>query len=348
MSFIQNYCRRMKSPSKGKPIDYRINASDVMPKWKIRLNVFAPVYFIFFSLLRCYVETGLLARHSFFSYYVALHHTLWNASTILMIILLMHYILEVPIVRLIWVMYGVTLMAIPLLYAVATREHLQLEYLRGSFSEIIGYIATFCWTYTKNRPLTIELLLIFFSMITVGYVYTRSWVRAFSLAVSVYIVGNLFAINWVGPVGRSKSVFLFQTQWSHHQFMAAFWLFMLTSLLILFIWQAGWFGGDKRSWRCAILSAAFVWMVQAVVFKSTGWSNRPFDIIMSGLPMVTLAFFGASILFAGSEILSGWTFASMSIIFIMQLAVIGPIYFNHMKRILPFLHYIIPGYQFGV
>jgi hypothetical protein len=333
---------------KEKPIGYHMNALDDLPNWKLRLNAFAPVYFVLFSLFRCYVETGLLARHSFFSYYVALHHTFWNASTILMIILLMHFILKVPIVRLVWVMYGVTLMAIPLLYALATGEHLQLEYLRGSFSEIIGYVATFCWAYTKNRPLTIELLVIFFSMIFIGYAYSRSWPRAFLLAVSVYIVGNLFAINWVGPVRHSKSVFLFQTQWHHHQFMAAFWLFMLTVLLIVFVRQAEWFGGGRRSWCYGALAAAFIWMFQGAVFKSIGWFNQPFDIIMSGLPAVTLAFIGVNLLFAKRESFFGWTFAAMSIIFVLQMAVIGPIYLSHMKTHLPFLHHIVPGFGIGV
>jgi len=333
---------------KETPKKNRMNVSDAMPNWKILLNAFAPVYFIFFSVFRCYVETGLLAKHSFFSYYVALHHTLWNASTILVIILLMHLILKVPIARLIWVMYGITLMAIPLLYAMVTQEHLQLEYLRGSFSDIIGYVATFCWAYTKNRPLTIELLVIFLAMVTVGYAYTRSWLRALCLAVSVYIVGNILAIHWVGPIRYSKSVVLFQTQWSHHQFMAAFWLSMLTALSILFIWQAGWFGGNKRSWVYAALAAAGVWMVQTIVFKSTGWFNRPFDIFMSGLPAVTLTFFGVRLLSSERKIFSGWTFGTMGIIFLMQLAVIGPIYFNHMKTNLPFLHYIIQEYRFGV
>jgi hypothetical protein len=330
------------------PKETGMDASDAMPSWNILLNAFAPVYFIFFSLFRCYVETGLLAKHSFFSYYVALHHTLWNASTILVIILLMHLILKVPIARLIWVMYGITLMAIPLLYAMVTQEHLQLEYLRGSFSDIIGYVATFCWAYTKNRPLTIELLVIFLAMVTVGYAYTRSWFRALCLAVSVYIVGNILAVHWVGPIRHSKSVVLFHTQWSHHQFMSAFWLFMLTALSILFIWQAGWFGGNKRSWVYAALAAASVWMVQTMVFKSTGWFNRPFDIFMSGLPAVTLTFFGVRLLSSERNVFSGWTFGSMGIIFLMQLAVIGPIYFNHMKTNLPFLHFIIPGYRFGV
>ena len=333
---------------KETPKEYRMNASDAMPNRNILLNAFAPVYFIFFSLFRCYMETGLLAKHSFFSYYVALHHVLWFASIILVIILLMHFILKVPIVRLIWVMYGVTLMAIPLLYAMMTQEHLQLEYLRGSFSEIIGYIATFCWAYTKNRPLTIELLVIFFSMIAVGYAYTRSWYRALALAVSAYMVGNIFAIHWVGPIPYSKSVVLLQTQWSHHQFMAAFWLAMLTVLSILFIWQAGWFGGNKRSWLYATLAAASVWMIQTIVFKSTGWFNRPFDIFMAGLPVVTLTFFSVRLLSSERNIFSGWTFGTMGIILLMQMAVIGPIYINHMKTNLPFLHHIIPGYRFGV
>jgi hypothetical protein len=339
----------MNSAFKETPKNNRMNASGAMPKWKILLNAFAPVYFICFSVFRCYVETGLLTKHSYFSYYVALHHTLWNASTILLIILLMHLILKVPVVRLIWVMYGVTLMGIPLLYAMITQEHLQLEYLRGSFSDIIGYIATFCWAYTKNRPLTIELLVIFLGMVAVGYAYTRSRIRALYLALAVYIVGNILAINWVGPIRTSKSVVLFQTQWSHHQFMAAFWLTMLTVISILFIWQAGWFGGNKRSWIYAAAAAASIWMVQAIVFKYTGWLfNRPFDIFMSGLPVVTLTFFGVSLLSSERGIFSGWTFGSMGIVFLMQLAVIGPIYFNQMKTNLPFLLHIIPGYRFGI
>lgn len=325
-----------------------MNATDAMSTRNILLNAFAPVYLICFSIFRCYVETELLAKHSYFSYYVALHHTLWNACTILVIILLMHLILKVPVVRLIWVMYGITLMAIPLLYAVVTQKPLQLEYLRGSFSEIIGYVATFCWTYTKNRPLTIELVVIFLSTAAVGYAYTQSWFRSLCLAVSVYIVGNLLAIHWVGPIRHSKSVVLFQTQWSHHQFMAAFWLSLLTALSIPFIWQAGWFGGNKRSWVYAVLAAAGAWVFQWIIFKSTGWFNRPYDLFMSGLPAVTLTFFGVRLFSSARKTFSGWTYGSMSIIFFMQLAVIGPIYLNHMKMNLPFLHYIIPEYRFGV
>ncbi len=308
-----------------------MDAADELPNWRVLLNAFAPVYFLCFSLLRCYVETAILADQSSFSYYVALHHTLWNATTILIIILLMNFILKVPIMRLLWVMYGITLMAIPLFYAMMTGENLRLEYLRGSFAEIISYVATFCWTYLRNRPLTIELLVIFFSMFAVGYAYTKSFSRALALAVSVHIAGNIFAIHWVGPIPYAKSVIGFRTQWSHHQFMSVFWLNTLTAMVMLVIWRAGWFGGMKRSWFYAAMAAVAVWMVQAIIFNVTGWFNRPFDIFMSGLPAVTITFLLVKLFSSERGILSGWAWATMSIIFLIQLAVMGPIYLNNMK-----------------
>jgi len=318
--------------------------ADKFPNWRFWLHAFAPVYFLSFSLLRCYVETALLTAKSSFSYYIALHHTIWNATIILMIILLMNLILKVSIMRLIWVMYGITLMATPLFYAMVKGENLHLGYLRGSFSEIISYVATFCWTYSKNRPITIELLLIFVSMIGVGYYYSRNWPRSLALAVAVHISGNIFAINWVGPIPHANSVITFRTQWSYHQFMSVFWLYTLTPLAILFIWRAGWFGGSRRSWFYAALSAVAVWVVQVVIIKITGWFSRPFDILMSGLPAITLAFILVRLLSSERGVLSQWGWATMGIIFLIQLAVMGPVYF-HMKDGLSMLQLFNPEYR---
>jgi uncharacterized membrane protein (DUF441 family) len=315
---------------KETPKNITIDAADNLSNRRVFLNAVAPVYFLSFSLLRCYVETAILADQSAFSYYVALHHTLWFATTILIIILLMNFILKVPIMRLLWVMYGITLVAIPLFYAMVTGENLRLEYLRGSFSEIISYIATFCWTYLRNRPLTMELLIIFFSMFAVGYAYTKSLYRAIFLAVSVHIAGNIFAIHWVGPIPYAKSVFTFRTQWSPHQFMSVFWLYGLTIVAVLFIWRAGWFG-IKRSWIYSALAAASIWVVQVIIFKTTGWFNRPFDSLTAGLPAVTLAFLLVRLFSSERATTFGRALATMSAIFLIQLAVMGPIYFNIIK-----------------
>lgn len=316
---------------KETPKNIAIDAADKLPNWKVFLNAVAPVYFLSFSLFRCYVETAILADQRSFSYYVALHHILWFATTILIIILLMNLILKVPVMRLLWVMYGITLAVIPLFYAMATGENLRLEYLRGSFSEIISYIATFCWTYLRNRPLTLELLVIFFSMFAVGYAYTKSLSRSLFLAVSVHIAGNIFAINWVGPIPYAKSVFAFRTQWNPHEFMSVFWLYGLTAVAVVFIWRSGWFGTINRSWIYAALTATTVWGLQAIVFKITGWFNKPFDILMSGLPAVTFSFLLVRVFSSEREMTSGRSLAAMSIIFLIQLAVMGPIYFNNIK-----------------
>jgi hypothetical protein len=308
-----------------------MDAADKLPNWRVFLNAFAPVYFLSFSLLRCYVETELLAGKSFFSYYVVLHHTLWNATIILIIILMMNLILKVPIMRLLWVMYGVTVMVIPLFYAMVTGENLQLGYLKGSFSEIISYVATFCWAYSKNRPITIELLVIFFSMFAVGYAYTKSFSRSLALAVSVHIAGNIVAIHWVGPIPYAKSLILFKTQWSHHQFMSVFWLSTMTAMAMLIIWRAECFGEMKRSWFYAALAAVAVWVVQAIIFNVTGCFKRPFDIFLSGLPAVTLTFLLVRLFSSKRGFTSGWAWAAMSIIFFIQLAVMGPIYFHRVK-----------------
>jgi len=325
----------MGLPCRGRGRDIQKTPASDVPKWQVWVQAFAPIYFLLFSLLRCYVETGLLAKHGFFSYYTALHHTLWNASTILMIIVLASLILKVSAKRLLWLMYGITLMAIPVLYASVTGEHLHLQYLGGSFLGIVSHIVTFCLTYPRNRPITIEMLVIFLSMIGVGYYYSRSWHRSIALAVAVHLLGNIFAIHWFGPVPYTKAIIAIRTQWSNHALMAVIWLYPLTALAMLFIWRAGWFGGSRRSWLYAAIWAALSWAAYVVIATITGWFMRPFDILISGLPVTTLAFLLVSILSSEGRILSRCAWATMGIVLLIQLAVMGPIYLHKTNGLIP-------------
>jgi hypothetical protein len=177
----------------------------------------------------------------------------------------------------------------------------------------------------------VELLVIFFSMFVVGYAYTKSLYRALFLALSVHIAGNLLAIHWVGPMPCAKSVIGFRTQWTPHQFMSVLWLNTLSAAALLVIWRAGWFGGTKRSWGYAALAAAFVWGIQAMIFKTAGWFYRPFDILTAGLPASTLTFLWVGQSFSKHKMTSGRARVAICIIFLMQMAVMGPIYFNTIK-----------------
>lgn len=325
----------MGLPGRGRARDIQERPTSDLAKWQVWVQAFAPIYFLLFSLLRCYVETGLLAKHSFFSYYTALHHVLWFTSIILMIILLVSFFLKVSVTRLLWLMYGITLTAIPLFYAMVTGEHLRMQYLGGSFLEIVSHIVTFCLTYPRNRPLTIEMLLIFLSMIGVGYYYSRSWPRSIALAVAVHLFGNIFAIHWFGPVPYTKAIIAIRTQWSNNPLMAIIWLYPLTALAMLFIWRAGWFGGSRRSWLYAALWAATAWVVYIVIARITGWFMRPFDILISGLPVATLAFLLVSILSSAGRMLSRCAWATMGIVLLIQLAVMGPIYLHKTDGLTP-------------
>jgi len=52
---------------------------------------------------------------------------------------------------------------------------------------------------------------------------------------------------------------------------------------------------------------------------------------MSGLPAVTITFLLVRLFSSERGMLSGWAWATMSIIFLIQLAVMGPIYLNNIK-----------------
>jgi len=308
--------------------DVQTSAGITPPRWRLGVRVFAPVYFFAFSILRCYIESELLARESYFSFYTALHHTLWNAATILMIILVVHLVVKVPIIRLLWLMYGITLMAIPLLYAILAGQNLQLEYLKGSFTEIVGHIVTFCFLHPVNKPLSIEIMVIFLSMLALGYGYTRSWHRAVILAAAVHLLGNMFAIHWIGPVPYARSVVVVTSQLGHHQFMSSVWLFVLTALTLMLVWRAGWFSGSKRLWLKLFLWTLSVWGGFAAVIQKTGWFVQPFDIFISGLMPATLTFLFAAALSPERRLFPKTTWAAFGLVLMLQLTVMGPFYLH--------------------
>lgn len=318
----------MEATVLNNPLEMLSQSEAAAARWRIWVRGFAPVYFVGFSILRCYIEAQHLAAESYFSYYTALHHTLWNAATLLTIILVVHHVLKVPVRRLLWLMYGVTLMAIPVIYAILTGRHLQLAYLTGSFREIAGHIATFCFRHPVNRPLAIEILLIFLSMLVLGYAYTRSWPRAVLLAAAVHLLGNLLAVHWIGPVPHARSVVRVTSQLGHHQFMSSAWLLATTLLSVLLVNRAGWFGGSRRFWLRLILWALAAWIFGALIAHQTGWFEQPYDIFISGLTPATVAFLTAAALAPERRRWSKAAWAAAAVVVLLQLAVMGPVYLH--------------------
>lgn len=289
------------------------------------LRIFAPIYFIFFSFLRCYLEARM-SVNDFFSYYALFHHIFWNTTTVFFIILIVHLILNVPVERLIWLMYGVTLMAVPLFYSICTGQKLQLGYLRGSFWTILGHIFSFCLTFQKNIPLTIELFIIFFFVFFLGYYYSRSWRRSFLAALTVHITGNVIAIHWFGVYPNTKALFPVVTQWSNHPLLSVIYLHTATFLILLLFMRSGVFSIEKRKWIISFLFAAGSSVIYIIIAYITGLFVNSFDIVMSSLPVGFLLFIISRILQRNSGKISIYIWLILILLFLMQMAVMGPIY----------------------
>ena len=297
------------------------------------LNILAPVYFLLFSALRCYLETGLLSKRNFFSYYTLLHHTLWNTTTVLAIILVVHLVLKIPVQRLLWLMYGVTLMAIPLIYSLIMGEKLQLGYLRGSFLDIIKHSFTFCLTYGRNNPLTMELIIIFISIFWLGYFCTKNWLKAFGLAVAVHITGNFLAVYWFGVGPSTGAIFPINTQLGNHSFLSVIYLHSMTFLAMILIYRVNFL--SLNEWIICSLYGLIGWVLYLTMVITGGFFVEIFDIIMSGLPVFTGLFFLRACFFLSYKKKFHYYFLIMILIFFIQLAVMFPIYIQKDYLLVP-------------
>ena len=301
------------------------------------LRVFPPVYFIALAWLRCYVETALLAQPPFFGYYIVLQHILWVTMTMLVIILLSHAVLRVPVQNLLWLMYGGTVMLMPLIYTLIFRTPLELNYLRGSLMGIATHIVTFCATYPCNLPLTIELAAIFLGMGIIGYIYTRNWRRALGLAIAVHIMGSVLAIDWFGTGLHSQAIFTISTRLTNHPMLAVIFLHVLSLLVILLLWRGGQLTCDRRLLRSATWALG-TWIGCAIFAWGTGWFKYGFDCVAAGLPFATGVFLIILFLQHTNPPLSSWTCLCLGVLMILQLMAFMPI-FLHMEACLdPFLH----------
>lgn len=299
------------------------------------IQIFAPLYFLFFSSLRCYIETEYFSRIKFFSYYTLLHHTFWNGTVVLSVILVVHLSLRVPVSKLLWMMYGITLMAIPLFYSVLTGEKLRLDYLKGSSVDILTHTLTFCLTYKRNNPLTLELILIFVTILFISYAFTHSWLRAFFTAIAVHITGNFLAIEWFGVGYGKKSIFVFDSQFSNHPFLAVIYLHTMSISVILLLWRSGTFSQAKKSWLFSASVALLGWLDYVLITYLKGFFIYPFDIIMTGLPVATGFFILGLILYGNWKSVSLYVRVILIFMFILQMAVMVPIYLHKEELFTP-------------
>jgi hypothetical protein len=115
-------------------------------KRRFGIRLAAPFFFFLMALFRCYLESHVFAANPYFSYFVALHHVLWCFTFILAVILITHVILKVAVEKLLWLMYGAVLLMIPVIVVMVQGKPLLINYLTGSFPEIVTHVFTLYFT----------------------------------------------------------------------------------------------------------------------------------------------------------------------------------------------------------
>jgi hypothetical protein len=297
-------------------------------KRRFGIRLAAPFFFFLMTLFRCYLESHVFAPRSYFSYYVALHHVLWYFTVILVIILITHLILKVAVEKLLWLMYGAVLLMIPVIVVMVQGKPLLADYLTGSFPEIVTHILTLYFTYEQNSPLTAEVIAIFIGMTVVGYLYSRSLLRGLALGLTIYMVGNLLAISWLGPFPNMKAVFIVHSALLNHPFMAVVCAHAVTFFSVLTARRAGLIAGSFRCWFLSAATAVVAGSVYMALVAQSGWFSNPIDIVLTALPVWTTAFLATLYRCRQEVSLSRWFWIIGLAVLFFQWAVLGPIYFH--------------------
>lgn len=299
------------------------------------------VFFIFVASYRCILETRYWAAHPFFSYYTLLHHVLWVACMILMIVGLAHCFLREPPARLLWLFYGSGVLIIPLLWATVTQESLALCYMNDSPARLLLHTVTFNWTYPPNRPLTVELIAIFVGMLAIGFYRSHSVLRALGLPVCVHVVGCLFAIHWFGCAPYATSFIKISTAMGNHILLSVIYTVIAGVLVLALLFRQ-----HRESSGVSlktVLGSILVWAAGAFVARVyVTHCSHVVDAMAMALPLAFVAFLVMSIRYYRRKRCHISVLVSVSILVLVASLVTIPFTLNCTEGLLPVLSRTMP------
>lgn len=296
------------------------------PGVKPWLQICAPLFFVVVVLSRSYLEMSVFAGNNRFSYYTGLHHLCWYTSAILLIMLSAHLILHIRPFQLMVLLYGIVVVAIPLLVSWISGVPLNLEYLHGSPGEVFRQIITLSISEPRNYPLVPEVILIIIGMGFVALLLSRNWKRAIAMFFATWISLSLIGLTWFGLQGARASVFRVSSRLIRPQALqAAAWVCIATFLIALLVVLDGRCREDGRSWTISGLVALEIWIFWVVAMLISGWMPNIFDALVSGLLPATLALVLTRSLRSDRSLVSAPLRALMTLILLIQAAILAPI-----------------------
>lgn len=197
-------------------------------------------FFVLFCsviLSRNFLETAVVSKRFFLTYFTIFHHFFWYNFIFLWYCICFRYIAGMKREKLPYLMLGAPLVLIPVIYSAVTGLRLQTGYMSGiPLSEIIFHIATLNYFYPENRSFFIELLILGLFIAALSYFISKSVLKSiinlfFAFYGSFFIGGlHLFGVVPTKAYIKLDSLLL------NHQLLALiYYFFTVAAIGVLFL-----------------------------------------------------------------------------------------------------------------
>ena len=177
-----------------------------------------PFIFLFSVIFsRIYIETAILAKKPFFSYFVATHHFCWFLFVFFYFAICCRFILGIKAEKIPLLAILSPVIFVPLIHAFITGKGLRLQYLRGNFSDILFDIFTFYKFNRQDSEFFFEMLILLILFATLSYIISKNIFRTI-LNIAVGFYGSMFlaGIQFFGVYPRTQAFFAVHTVFKNH------------------------------------------------------------------------------------------------------------------------------------
>ncbi|MEW5733270.1 MAG: hypothetical protein AB1921_00350 [Thermodesulfobacteriota bacterium] len=316
-----------------------------MEKARFLVRLCAPFYLVFICSLRSYLETVPFAGVLEPSLYRSAHQVLWYINALLTGLLFFHLITRVPLRRLLWFFYAMTVLLLPVAYVWLTGQKLFLEYHHGEPWKILADIFTFVVTAPHNHPVILDGGVAMAGLGVMAFFYTRRPWRGVLMSLAIFSAVNFFAVLWLGPNDLPQSVMSVPSSMTLQPFLASLHILVTTVIVTVWVAAAGLFSKDARAWALSAAAGALAWVVFAVYSLHSGYFTAAFDATVCGLVAFSCVTLAVRILFrAAGTRGSPYAAAIFTALLAVQLLILGPVFLKEQER----FTYPVSAYTWGL
>lgn len=251
----------------------------------------APAFFVICACTRCFLETQVVAKLPYFSYYTCLHHLFWYLSTILAAMGVLHLILNLSFSTLNRLFYSGVLLFIPVFHSMLTQTPLHLEYLKPDVLLIIRTSATACLFHPTNSPQFWEILAVDMGIMGFSLFYSQSWKQSFLSLLAVHVTLTLFGVQWFYSKKGSPGAIGLVTHLPGPIYLALIWTAVTTALVEVISFRNHWLDARTQlvpAWAVGSLA----WATAFLALKTISGNAAVLDALLVTLPVYTLSFLG--------------------------------------------------------